>query len=337
MGQSNQNINEIPLKRYLLGQFSPEEQDLFEQRLLVSDDYYQQLLIVEEEIVDDYLNGHLSKDERERFERYFLSTPERQQKLSFARAFRRYVSVASQATSPALSATVAPSQPTSESGLFSFLHIRKPVLAWVLTAAVVLFLIGGSLFLFKNRPRTQGSQTQAQQVTPQEPQPLERKPEPPKQVAENPQGEQQQPSRTGTGPEKTIPHIAQKPDRGPNRETVGPRPAILAFTLTPGMVRETGELKRVSVPQHAGPAQVTLNVRTGEYTQYSAALQTAEGQVLWTKKGLRVRATNNGPVIRLSLPAGLLKGGDYQLKLSGLTAQGMLEDVDMYPFRILSK
>jgi hypothetical protein len=39
---------------------------------------------VADEITDDYLNNQLSDDERERVEKYFLSTTERQNKLEFA-------------------------------------------------------------------------------------------------------------------------------------------------------------------------------------------------------------------------------------------------------------
>ncbi len=42
-----------------------------------------------DEITDDYLNNQLSDDERERVEKYFLSTTERQNKLEFAAELRR--------------------------------------------------------------------------------------------------------------------------------------------------------------------------------------------------------------------------------------------------------
>ena len=41
---------------------------------------------VEEELIDDYLKGLLSAERRDRFEKYFLNTPERHRKLQFAQA-----------------------------------------------------------------------------------------------------------------------------------------------------------------------------------------------------------------------------------------------------------
>lgn len=48
--------------------------------------------MVEDEMVDEYLSGRLVTEERAAFEQHFLSTPERQEKLRFGRAFNRYLS-----------------------------------------------------------------------------------------------------------------------------------------------------------------------------------------------------------------------------------------------------
>lgn len=80
-------------KRYLLGYLSQEgERQQFEERLLTDDQFFEELLIAEDELIDDYLRGALTEEEKERFENHFLVTAERRQKLSFARALRKYVS-----------------------------------------------------------------------------------------------------------------------------------------------------------------------------------------------------------------------------------------------------
>lgn len=59
--------------------------------MLTDSDYYEELLACEEELIDQYLSRTLPAEEREAFDRHFLSTPERVRKLRFARALRRYV------------------------------------------------------------------------------------------------------------------------------------------------------------------------------------------------------------------------------------------------------
>jgi hypothetical protein len=82
------------LRRYLLGPIDEETRPQLEQELLVSDDLFEELLIVEDEIIDDYLSGSLVADDRANFEKHFLSTPQRAEQLKFGRAFRRYVDAA---------------------------------------------------------------------------------------------------------------------------------------------------------------------------------------------------------------------------------------------------
>src|SRR5919206_1681600 len=78
---------------YLLGRLESEPRsEQVEARMMSEPEYYDELLVVEDEVIDQYLSGELSAAEREGFERNFLSTPERLRKLKFARALRDYVS-----------------------------------------------------------------------------------------------------------------------------------------------------------------------------------------------------------------------------------------------------
>ena len=85
------------IREYLLGKSTSEDSALIEERFLADDEFYQQLLVVEDELVDQYLADLLSDAEREPFENYFLASPERREKLRFTRNLKRYVSRAGQA------------------------------------------------------------------------------------------------------------------------------------------------------------------------------------------------------------------------------------------------
>jgi CHAT domain-containing protein len=79
------------IRQYLLNQISADEQHQIEQRLLTDDEFFDQLQASEDELVDQYLAGNLGRDEAAMFEKHFLITPERRQKLRFAEALRKYV------------------------------------------------------------------------------------------------------------------------------------------------------------------------------------------------------------------------------------------------------
>lgn len=78
------------LQQYLLGTLADETEAMrLEERLLCEDSLYEQILILEEELIDDYLDGTLTDHDKQNFERYFMAAPERFQKLESARALRR--------------------------------------------------------------------------------------------------------------------------------------------------------------------------------------------------------------------------------------------------------
>ena len=87
---SSHRTDQAPVRDYLLGLLSDEAREQFEQLLLTQDEFFAQVLAVEDELVDEYLRGSLESDEAEMFAKHFLNSAERQQKLRFAKAFKKY-------------------------------------------------------------------------------------------------------------------------------------------------------------------------------------------------------------------------------------------------------
>jgi len=115
---SEETNDEGHLRKYLLGELPEAEQQALEERLMTEAELFDLLQVAEDELIDDHLSGALSANERGRFDGFFLSTPERRRKLSFAMALRRYVTaeaavVEAPATEPA---TTKPSPRISAGG-----------------------------------------------------------------------------------------------------------------------------------------------------------------------------------------------------------------------------
>lgn len=89
MASGTKDMNEI--MQYLLGILPEEARQRVEQRLLTDEDFFEELLVSEDELTDLYLNENLSSEDRDRFESHFLSTPERHQQLTFAKALSQCV------------------------------------------------------------------------------------------------------------------------------------------------------------------------------------------------------------------------------------------------------
>lgn len=86
-------MNPLPenaCRRFLLGIASEEEQSLVEDAVLADELDASFLLYAEDELIDDYLLGSLTREEQNRFKTHFLSTEERRQRHAFASALMEY-------------------------------------------------------------------------------------------------------------------------------------------------------------------------------------------------------------------------------------------------------
>jgi hypothetical protein len=80
------------IRQYLLGRFNEqdERESTLSQQILFNDDLAELVESVEDEIIDEYLDGALDATDRKDVEGYFLRPPERKEKLRFARVLRGY-------------------------------------------------------------------------------------------------------------------------------------------------------------------------------------------------------------------------------------------------------
>jgi hypothetical protein len=149
------------IRDYLLGSLLTEQQAQFEERLLTSDEVHEELLIVEDELIDEYLREQLPASDRESFESHFLAAPEHQEKLRFARTFRKYVAAESAALPQEGDAVPLSERDTVEfprpktrrpakSRWLGFLPIRNPIYGYALTATVLLLVVGVSWIAWRN-------------------------------------------------------------------------------------------------------------------------------------------------------------------------------------------
>lgn len=89
---SDQQNEQTILRRFLLGEINvATEIEKIEIKLMVDEQYFDQLLIEEEELIQDYADGKLTHAERINFESHFLISDERKQKIIIARALRKYI------------------------------------------------------------------------------------------------------------------------------------------------------------------------------------------------------------------------------------------------------
>jgi hypothetical protein len=263
------NAEEGVIRQYLLGLLPPDRLPQLEERLLSDSVLYEELLMAEDKLIDQYLTNELSEAERKSFETRFLLRPERQQKIRFALTLKKYVATVERSKLAAAKTSEDP-RPTPVK-FFSFL--RNPILAFSLVAAVLLLVFGSSwVFVRSRRP------------------------------LEQPQLE----SRN-----------------------------VVAVVLTPGLIREGGEIKRISIPPGTETVQLRLQLSAVNYQSYRVVLLRSEGAEVWSRENLKPDKAGE-KFLRVDLPAKTLRRDDYQIKVSGWLGDGNYEDMSRYPFRVMT-
>ncbi len=125
------------LKSYLLGTLSEPERTAIDRGLLTNEDEFEQVLLAEDDLIEEYLRDKLSASERRHFEQCFLADPERQQKLQLARALHRYANDPSKSSSGSVTAATAS---TSDSWWAMW---RRPVWQWAAACGLLVVTLFG--------------------------------------------------------------------------------------------------------------------------------------------------------------------------------------------------
>jgi hypothetical protein len=332
---------ERTLRRYVLGDLEEELRGELEELLITDPDAFEALGVIEDELIEEYLDETGSQAERRGFEQHFLHGPQGIRRVRFARTLKDLAST----PTPRLQVDTRP-----RGG-----RVARPVewrRAWVgLAAALAVSLIGSPwlVWLYRGQhqedelpvPRPGHHQEEelpvprpaatpsdalaaaaARPPLPSRPLPAPPAPRSPALVAATPTPSMQTGESTAELNDRvsrlaaSAEALARKQEEQLHRS--GAR--VATFSLTAGLQRAEGPLPRVSVPADAVGVGLRLELPQDDYPGYRAALLDADGKEIWVASNLRAEAEpGHATVVLALLPASLLPGGDYQMKLSGVS------------------
>ncbi len=327
---SYQSRSEHHLVRYLLGQLTESERQEIESRFIGDEEYFQQLLLAEDELRCAYAQGSLPDAERSEFERRFLIFPDERRRVDLAAAMIHELSGVKTASAPQADTIPRDEKTWWERGLATF-GFNRPVMRFALATAAVVLLIASVWLTFEaSRLRGQISELQARQTA--RDQEFERQSDKERANLELLKKELEEERDSRAVLEKELAQSAQLP--GANEV----RPTIVSLLLGAGLVRGGGEKKTLTVPK--GPVQIRLllNIEeTGVQQRYRAVILDPDGRQVWSGKILSPTRAREAQFLVLRIPAQVLPENDYQLRLSSLTPSGELERVGDYYFTVLKK
>lgn len=310
--------------RYLLGDLRGQDENRLEESYFENDDFYLQLKKVERDLIDSYLGGTLTSRERQQFEGHYLDSPSRRQRVEFAKALARSFS---ESRPGAAAATIR----ESVAWWSSFADLLGPrPRAMVLASALMVVVVSVSLLTIETfRFRNRLDQSERERATLQQ-----RQRDLQQRIAEQ-QAHSEQLTQEIEQQRSQLDLLDQELARQ-QQSVPKSQPLIASLVLTPGLVREGGEAKKL-VLAGASLVRLQLTLEKDDYRSYRASIRTVEGGEIWNQRVLKAQSTKSGKAVVLRLSAALLTEGDYLLTLSGVTAEGDVEDIGNYYVRVVKR
>jgi hypothetical protein len=292
--------------RYLLGRMPDEESRVLEQKLLQDREAFDEVMAAEDDLIDEYLEGGLSPDERRYFERAYLSAPDRRARVDFARALREKLGREKDFRTPV---RVAPAVPP-----------RK--FAWMAVAAAVFAAIVVYLAIDAGRLRREVNRLQAEKAAA-----IRHDAEVAGQVSDL----RERSARLERDLQGQRDDASRLADQLAALKAQGGR--AVSFLLSGVLVRGGGEPQTLAVPGDAALVRLTLPITPGSgYASYRAVVQSPEGKSYWAGTGAWPAAT--AKTLTVTAPAASLPPGDYILSLTGVRPDGQREPAADFSFRV---
>jgi type II secretory pathway pseudopilin PulG len=321
--------NEKLISRYLLGELPEDQQVEIEDRAFSDKDYLATITTVENDLIDEYVRGELSAADQKRFESRFLASAERRKRVEFAKALR---TVVSQSAAPEKNVVQTATGWSWRESLYAFLNGLNPA-ARLAFAAVAILVVAGAALLFVEtlRLRRQVTQLQAEKQAGQNlQQSLEAERKRNEELNARLDQEKQQREQT----DESLRQLTETPEaRNP-----APPPVIASLTLLPGLSRGGGQKPTLDLSNDARLVRLQIGIDPEEqYKSFAVELGTLSGRQVWNRENLAARTRRGSRTVGLTLPATVLKSGEYELRLRGLTEGGGSEDVGFYYFNVRKK
>ena len=299
---------------YILGTLSDDEAARLEESYFVDDAEFEEFEIAEEELIDRYVRGELSPQERDQLEKTFARSPRLIQRVQIAR-------VLASRLAPEKVTVVQTPQPARArlswwQSLFGSPNAsRAPAMA--VGFSVLLLLLGGAtLFAAYLSLREQSRQIAAQQAV------LEQRQRELDQQAADLKAQTDELARRVQLPSETP---APPPQVSPTPQASAP---VVFLTLSAGVTRSVGGSRTARLRPETSEVQLTLDLRDTSYPSYRATIINADRGDVFSRDGLRQQAAR----LTLRVPAKQLPPGDYYVSVYGGPAN---ESVADYPFRII--
>jgi len=288
------------LTRYLLGKLSEQERIQVEDRYLSEGEFFDELAVAEDELIDDYVRAKLSANERQLFEQNFLSSPARQQRVKSARALMRF------AETHAATARVSFWQ-----RFRSVFSLDSPAMGLALASGFMMLVVGGALLVIQmSNLRSDLKGLQSEQLAQND------KTEELKQSLAQQKQQNQALNESLARERAERGQLEQEVARLKEQQQPAPPAVVLGFGEIRSGTGSLTEATRLTVPRGAETVKLQLDLLKDEYQHYLVVVEAAQQREIW-RGLLQSTKVAKGKAVVVRMPSRIFTTGQYKLTLSG--------------------
>jgi hypothetical protein len=309
------------IKRFLLGELSEVDQTAIERELLADREMFEQVCAVEDDLIDSYLRGKMSRGDRERFEIHYLASQYNRERVASAQI------LVAEIDRIARGRVTAGEMETNDSWWKRYSYsIHGLQLALGVALVLAILFASGALWLYLERARLLGEIAKIENEAQ-----IERKSfkEHQQELESRNQALERARANERELYEESKAALEQLRIQRPSLS-----PAVLSFLLTPAPIRSEKAEPPLTLPRLTGRVRFLIDLNGGGYANYRVRVRTVEGVEILHGHASKVRLAKDREFAALTIQAGKLTKGDYILILSGQTADGRDEEIDRYFLRV---
>jgi hypothetical protein len=307
------------LTRYLLGDLSERERIEIEDRYLSNAEFFDELVVAEDELIDDCVRGRLSRKDRELFEQNFLTSAARRERVKSSRALMEFAD--KHAATPRVSWWQR---------VRSAFKLESPAMGLVLATGFMMLIVGVPLVVIQmSKLRSDLKGLQSEQLAQNQ-----REKELDKLLA---QQKQQNDELNQSINRERAERGQLEQEIAKLKEQQAPPPT---FALGFGEIeRSKGgppEAMKLTVPRGAEAVKLRLDLLKDEYENYLVVVENAQQHDIW-RGLLQATKTGRGKAVVVRLPSRLFVTGQYKLTLSGTNNKREYEVISEFNLDVIRK
>ena len=287
----------------------------------------EEIEIAEAELIDAYVSGQLSADERKLLEKGLRTSPELLNRLHFARLLAAAAGQVAEDVVPSDSKREVVVSPTKSWWQFGPILGQRPTSAFA-AFALIVFIAGAGLFANWLKLRRE-SQQLTQQLTELERQKSELQ----KSLSEQQVWTKQ--IRVQLSELQQKQEAAQRliDELGKDQNRNQTASSIASLFLFPAS-RSSETKHELKLDAGTSTVRLKLVVEVTTYREFLVEIRNERDQVITHPK---VHAPRSGKILTLTMPTTGLSSGRYSVQLSGISPGGTSEPVANYNFRITTR